>query len=313
MGCDPSVCGCVTPSRLRHVQCISMLHCIVAHSLVLHRSCMNSQTQQSAHAHTLVLWTCCCLSTRSPPPSPSPSSASASAAVMSSASSSAGPRDPTLNEPASPHTPQPSHNATTTREKFDVASVAIPMGVERDGVVFYNVNVKTTDGDKWSSLKRFSAFERLHQVLSELFGHRGAIRGTHTVLRDRAGGHCVCSALFSAPCRCLALSERHSRAPISVHPSLYRLSPRCRPSAEEVQVLRVARERPLHRGEEMSARLVPPENEQGQAGQTARTQGQPRRRRVDVHAWICWRGRLLTRVWRALSAPFPGASRFPRL
>lgn len=98
---------------------------------------------------------------------------------MSSASSSSGPRDPTLNEPASPHTPQAASQAVAAgREKFDVASVGIPMGVERDGVVFYNVNVKTTDGDKWTSLKRFSAFERLHQVLSELFGHRGARQGS---------------------------------------------------------------------------------------------------------------------------------------
>lgn len=102
---------------------------------------------------------------------------------MASESSSSGPssgvRDPTLSEPASPRTPNGGRTPADSRakqhahDKFEVKGVSVPYGREREGVVYYVVNVLTSDDQKWSIEKRYSAFERLHQVLYELFAHRG--------------------------------------------------------------------------------------------------------------------------------------------
>ena len=95
--------------------------------------------------------------------------------ASSSAVSSPRLHDPTLSEPSSPRngTPTKRNNGNGKVEKFEVKSVSIPYGKEQDGIVYYTVNVITANDEKWSCLKRFSAFERLHQVLMDLFGHRG--------------------------------------------------------------------------------------------------------------------------------------------
>jgi hypothetical protein len=98
---------------------------------------------------------------------------------MAAPATSSGPRDPTLsNSPSprgSPSSPSASSGAGARRKagKYEVVSARIPIGHERDGIAYYTVNVRTADGDKWSSVKRFSSFERLHAILVDLFGHRG--------------------------------------------------------------------------------------------------------------------------------------------
>jgi hypothetical protein len=57
--------------------------------------------------------------------------------------------------------------------KFELNGVGVVVGSEREGIVYYTVNVYASDGDKWSCQKRFSQFEALHAVLVELHGHRG--------------------------------------------------------------------------------------------------------------------------------------------
>ncbi len=51
--------------------------------------------------------------------------------------------------------------------------MSAPYGAEKEGVVFYTVNVVAKNGEKWSCEKRFSAFERLHEVLTELYARGG--------------------------------------------------------------------------------------------------------------------------------------------
>lgn len=94
---------------------------------------------------------------------------------------SSGLRDPTISEPTTPRStvsassPAVAEDATRS-ERFGTKAVSIPYGVEREGVVYYTVNVLTDDDEKWSCQKRFSAFERLHQVVVGLFGHKGQLR-----------------------------------------------------------------------------------------------------------------------------------------
>jgi hypothetical protein len=100
-------------------------------------------------------------------------------ASESSAAASNGVHDPTLSEPASPRTPnggavsKSAAGHSRAQEKFEVKAVSVPYGREREGVVYYIVNVEDTNSKKWSIEKRYSAFERLHSVLTELFAHRG--------------------------------------------------------------------------------------------------------------------------------------------
>lgn len=104
---------------------------------------------------------------------------------MSSSSSSTratSPYDPTLrSEPSSPKplTGNIGKPHSSRSDKLEVKSISIPFGKEKDGVVYYIVNVVTSTDQKWSLFKRFSQFERLHQILVELFGHRGYVDNTH--------------------------------------------------------------------------------------------------------------------------------------